>query len=1289
MITRLFCACIALVAIATSIHAQDVVVSEYFQSNPQAAEWTELLVVGDNVNMVGYHVSDYNGGQLVRQGGVTFRDVPVWRHVRAGTIIVIYHLDVPGGTQPDTSAADGFLELSRNDGRFFDQFGANGLNINQESDFVVVLAPDENHIHGLGHAATPGPGYTNAPTPKVQCDSGILGNDRSIGVVGRSLKAYDARISRDSTAITPVGTKGLPNIMDAPRSLAGRRNVNYWFWRETREPQWSAAPSMTLVSQTASAHVISWTPLVDAYSQDGTTGYMILRDTLNFSTLPANGVVDGSIYTVGSRIGSALILAIRPTSAGAQYGDSLNLMCGQNYTYRVYGYRYVADQRIPLAQQADTTARGRQYTELKFAQSAVVTKANPTKPVIAASRTQICPGDTASLTTTSAGPRYEWLVNGQPVPVGGSTKIVVFEIGTYKLRVVADGGCFAESDPITIAALPASTIDIAPTGTQTICTGDSLVIRALTPAASYQWLKEGQLIAGETGNTFVARQAGDYFVRSQTAQGCPATSAIVRVRIPNITYSFSNASLDFGVLGSCASSTSGTIDVVNDGAEPLTISNVTFSAGFSLVSPAPGFALAPGARQTLRILFSPSTTGVTNGTATFTALPCAVKRTLPLTGNRTQALASINKAAVDFGVFAACDITPTIRPDSTFRITNDGTSNITVTAPIVSPPFYLIGANISETITPGNGVDYRVQYSPLGPERDSSIVAQIQFPYSSLACNDTLRATLKAAAYRPQLAIDVRTIDVGALLSCATSVDTFVNVTNNSFVDATFESSSNPSIVVPDAPLTIDAGISRSVRVLFTAPTTPGPFSVTTNIRVLTCGDLQPLTITGTVVDPQASFSQTVFDFGTINSCDTNRSRTQPMPLYMRNAPATVSSVDLSPPFSTTLGPGVAFSDSVNVIISFTPTTFGDFSDTLVVVLAPCGDTVKLVLFGSGEDPSVRTTMSNMDFGILTPGQTVTERVVVVNVGTTPTTVQPLANVVAPFSIVSSTPTLPASLAPGDSAVVLVQYTHIGAGRDDRISIVMRTIGACPSTTTIAIIGRTQAGGVITGVVLAMPLNHTARAGDNVAIPIALTSPTALDSANVLAMHIVLSFDPTLLRALTITDLTTLGITGTVSETVPGIAIIDLISAQPIKASTPFIALNGKTYLGRSSQTALRVDSVTAKGLVITGQDGQLTLSGSCAADALQIQLGAPMSLKATYDASSDIVIEFTTLTDDPVVITVVDMRGIERIVPIDGTVRPGSYRLTVDAGQLQAGPYIVSMRHGLHVRTAKLMIAP
>ena len=229
-------------------------------------------------------------------------------------------------------------------------------------------------------------------------------------------------------------------------------NINHWFWRETREPKWSGAPAISLLSQSANSNTIEWTALDDPNPQDSTTGYLILRDTLGFAGFPSGVIRDGATIAKGARIGTSTVIDIRPTKLGRRLVDSTNILCGMTYTYRVYGYRYRRDDLLSVTD--DTTARGRQYTDGRWCESAPITKSNPTKPLIQASRLQICPGDTVTLTTTTTNAvLYEWTVNGLSVPVGGTTRIVVRATGEYRLVIKGADGCSAMSDPVVISAL--------------------------------------------------------------------------------------------------------------------------------------------------------------------------------------------------------------------------------------------------------------------------------------------------------------------------------------------------------------------------------------------------------------------------------------------------------------------------------------------------------------------------------------------------------------------------------------------------------------------------------------------------------------------------------------------------------------------------------------------------------------------------------------------------------------------------------------------------------------------
>ncbi|HLP27146.1 MAG TPA: hypothetical protein VK147_00805, partial [Candidatus Didemnitutus sp.] len=146
--------------------AQEMVVSEYYNIQFVEAEWSEFLVVQDNFNAVGYMISDANTDQTVRQGGPQFRDVPLWRNLRAGTIIVLWHRAIPPTSTIDTNAADGYLELSSIDQRFFNTLlfpgGVDGMNIADAGDLVHIMKPDTSNVHMLGHDKPTGPIYTNA-----------------------------------------------------------------------------------------------------------------------------------------------------------------------------------------------------------------------------------------------------------------------------------------------------------------------------------------------------------------------------------------------------------------------------------------------------------------------------------------------------------------------------------------------------------------------------------------------------------------------------------------------------------------------------------------------------------------------------------------------------------------------------------------------------------------------------------------------------------------------------------------------------------------------------------------------------------------------------------------------------------------------------------------------------------------------------------------------------------------------------------------------------------------------
>ena len=99
-------------------NAQDIVVNEYknVAGIVPEGETTELLVVSDNVNMVGFTLRDNSStGSWV--GGIKFKDVPLWKNLRAGTVIWIAHRGTAATL--DISKADGSIRIGSEESSYF------------------------------------------------------------------------------------------------------------------------------------------------------------------------------------------------------------------------------------------------------------------------------------------------------------------------------------------------------------------------------------------------------------------------------------------------------------------------------------------------------------------------------------------------------------------------------------------------------------------------------------------------------------------------------------------------------------------------------------------------------------------------------------------------------------------------------------------------------------------------------------------------------------------------------------------------------------------------------------------------------------------------------------------------------------------------------------------------------------------------------------------------------------------------------------------------------------------
>lgn len=1292
LLSRILAVCI-LCAVATSLRAQEMVISEYYNIQDVNSEWTELVVVADNLNAVSWKLTDANTGQITRQGGPQFKDIPLWRNLRAGTIIVLWHRAIPAGFVNDDDPADGYLELSSRDARYFTTYyfappsDNADLNIADGGDVLQILRSDFSHVHALGHNKPTGAAYNAIAPPKANLDSGNVGASRSNRVTGRTLAAFGIGITKDSVVAGFNDSRGLPNRWDLARTNQGVPNINHWFWRETREPKWSSAPAVSLVTQSANSNTIEWTALDDPYPQDSTTGYLILRDTLGFAGFPTGGIRDGATINRGARIGTATVIDIRPTKLGRRLVDSANILCGMTYTYRVYGYRYRRDDLLSVTD--DTTARGRQYSDGRWCESAPITKSNPTKPLIQASRPQICPGDTVTLTTTTTNAiLYEWTVNGQSVPVGGTTRIVVRATGEYRLVIKGADGCSAMSDPLVITALPAPSVEITPTGLQTICPGDSVKITVITAAASYEWLRDGVVIPGATSNTYVARQEGDYQVRIATAAGCPGVSSPLRLRLQNVKARITPNIVDFGTIGQCRADTTVDVEIINDGLASVTVTNATFPPGFALVSPPPGFQVAAGKRQTVRLVFSPAGPGTASGAASFLVQPCSTPVAFTVRGQRTAVSVALNKPGVDFGTYASCP-TGNIRPDSTFCVTNSGTEAIVIGVPRVDPPFYLL-TDFPKPVTIAPGADFcvSIMYRPLGADLDRGVIQTIGFPYSSASCQDTLRARVQGASYRPVLTADEPSVDVGIVLGCSRRLDTVLSLTNQSLVPVTVSNIVGAEVSYTGGSVTIPPKASRLFPVTITPSVASGAFSIIARAVLLPCNDSVRVQFDGVLLNATYSQDRDEIDFGTILLCE-KKSESASFVISARGLSglrSRLTSLSVKSPFSLSVTAGQSFRDSLRVDVTFTPSAQGAFVDTINYSIDPCSVARSVIVRGVAANPQRSTSITSADFGLVTAGSAVQRMVTITNTGTSDIFLEALEGVTAPFRILAQRPVLPARLTPGQKAEIDLEYGFADYDRRDTVRVVSRTSGSCSDTVSFTISGSTVTKGTVTGLAIVAPIDARAIAGNIVSLPFALTSLAPLDSLDLRLMTVNVAYDPRLMRPEAVTSGLP-GATASMQELAPGRATVTINSTSPIVAMNTLFTLRARTYVAPIDATILDVDTAIAPGTIINGRDGSLTVERECDITAGSVSVKRPIVFRVLQQDQSTLQLEFSTVTIDPVDIMVVSLNGESLATFLSPSVTEDLHRIEVPISDLSAGAYIISYRHGRHVRSIPFTI--
>ncbi|MCX7649660.1 MAG: T9SS type A sorting domain-containing protein [Flavobacteriales bacterium] len=150
---------------------------------------------------------------------------------------------------------------------------------------------------------------------------------------------------------------------------------------------------------------------------------------------------------------------------------------------------------------------------------------SPLTPQISAQPNDtVCEGQTVTLATTPGNWIYTWFRNGQIIPGQDQNSLSASDSGQYRVRITHPGtGCTSLSPDVTIGHWPGLY-------NATIANNNGILSVVSPPAASYQWLYNGQpVFPNGTGPTYEPKYTGPYSCVFFNAYGCSDTSQVIVV----------------------------------------------------------------------------------------------------------------------------------------------------------------------------------------------------------------------------------------------------------------------------------------------------------------------------------------------------------------------------------------------------------------------------------------------------------------------------------------------------------------------------------------------------------------------------------------------------------------------------------------------------------------------------------------------------------------------------------------------------------------------------------------
>ncbi len=300
----------------------------------------------------------------------------------------------------------------------------------------------------------------------------------------------------------------------------------------------------------------SWSP---AASLNTNTGATVIASPTTTTTYTVTGTdVNGCVNTATKTVTANSLPTISVTPSGAVSicaGASATLGASGAITYTwspSAGLNTTSGNSVTATPSGTTT-----YTVSGTDGNGCVNTATKTVtvnplPIINIASTNggvICDG-TNTLLTASGANTYVWTPAATlSSSTGTSVTATPTSTTTYTVTGTTTAGCVSTASR-TIAVLPKPDASITPSGTITICQGDTVTLSGLPGYTAYSWRIYGTPIAAGTGMTYRTFTGGFYTLRVTGTNGCSDTTLnptiinVIQAPVPNIIRNGNTLSTD-------------------------------------------------------------------------------------------------------------------------------------------------------------------------------------------------------------------------------------------------------------------------------------------------------------------------------------------------------------------------------------------------------------------------------------------------------------------------------------------------------------------------------------------------------------------------------------------------------------------------------------------------------------------------------------------------------------------------------------------------------------------------